>query len=44
LHFLFKNNEAIKKVAFSEAPKYNKLTSPDSQKDITQALQRGLQM
>jgi len=37
LHFLFTNNEAIKKVTFSEAPRHNKLTSPDIQKDITQA-------
>ncbi|XP_034917809.1 uncharacterized protein [Populus alba] len=37
LHFLSRNNEAIKRVTFSEAPKHNKLTSPDIQKDITQA-------
>ena len=37
LHFLFINNEAIKRVTFSEAPRHNKLTSPDIQKDITQA-------
>ena len=37
LHFLFINNEAIKRVTFSEAPRYNKLTSLDIQKDITQA-------
>jgi hypothetical protein len=36
LHFLSKNNEAIKRVTFSEAPRHNKLTSPDIQKDITQ--------
>jgi hypothetical protein len=37
LHFLFRNNEAIKRVTFSEVPRHNKLTSPDIQKDITQA-------
>jgi hypothetical protein len=37
LHFLSKNNEAIKRVTFSEDPKHNKLISPDIQKDITQA-------
>ncbi|KAJ6893738.1 hypothetical protein NC652_027718 [Populus alba x Populus x berolinensis] len=37
LHFLSRNNEAIKRVIFSEAPKHNKLTSPDIRKDITQA-------
>ncbi|KAJ6926359.1 hypothetical protein NC651_010707 [Populus alba x Populus x berolinensis] len=37
LAFPFQNNEAIKRVTFSEAPKHNKLTSPDIQKDITQA-------
>jgi hypothetical protein len=37
LHFLSKNNEAIKRVTFSKAPIHNKLTSPDIQKDITQA-------
>jgi hypothetical protein len=37
LHFLSRNNEAIKRVTFSEAPRHNKLTSPDIQKDITQA-------
>jgi len=37
LHFLSKNNEAIKRVTFSKAPKHNKLTSPDIQKDIIQA-------
>jgi len=37
LHFLSINNEAIKRVNFSEAPKHNKLTSPNIQKDITQA-------
>ncbi|XP_052307415.1 uncharacterized protein LOC18096865 [Populus trichocarpa] len=31
------NNEAIKRVTFSEAPRHNKLTSLDIQKDITQA-------
>jgi hypothetical protein len=36
LHFLSRNNEAIKRVTFSEAPRHNKLTSPDIQKDITQ--------
>ena len=36
LHFLSRNNKAIKKVTFSEAPRHNKLTSPDIQKDITQ--------
>jgi hypothetical protein len=29
LHFLSRNNEAIKRVTFSETPKHNKLTSPD---------------
>jgi len=42
LHFLSKNNEAIKKVTFSEAPKHNKLTSPNSQKNITQAVTEGI--
>jgi len=37
LHFLSRNNEAIKRVTFSEVPRHNKLTSPDIQKDITQA-------
>ncbi|KAJ6951881.1 zinc finger MYM-type protein 1-like [Populus alba x Populus x berolinensis] len=37
LHFLSKNNEAIKRVTFNEAPKRNKLTSPYIQKVITQA-------
>jgi hypothetical protein len=37
LHFLSRNNEVIKRVTFSEAPRHNKLTSPDIQKDITQA-------
>jgi len=37
LRFLFRNNKAIKRVTFSEAPKYNKLTSLYIQKDITQA-------
>jgi hypothetical protein len=37
LHFLSRNNEAIKRVTFSEAPRHNKLTSLDIQKDITQA-------
>ncbi|KAJ6923268.1 hypothetical protein NC652_016801 [Populus alba x Populus x berolinensis] len=37
LHFLSRNNEAIKRVTFSETPRHNKLTSPDIQKDITQA-------
>ncbi|KAJ6936003.1 hypothetical protein NC652_010903 [Populus alba x Populus x berolinensis] len=37
LAFPLQNNEAIKRVTFSEAPKHNKLTSPDIQKDITQA-------
>ena len=37
LHVLSRNNEAIKRVTFSEAPKHNKLTSPDIRKDITQA-------
>ena len=37
MHFLSRNNEAIKRVTFSEAPRHNKLTSPDIQKDITQA-------
>jgi hypothetical protein len=37
LHFLSINNEAIKRVTFSEAPRHNKLTSLDIQKDITQA-------
>jgi len=37
LHFLSRNNKAIKKVTFSETPRHNKLTSPDIQKDITQA-------
>ena len=32
------NNEAIKKVTFSEALRHNKLTSPDIQKDITQVV------
>ena len=36
LHFLSRNNEAIKRVTFSEAPRHNKLTSLDIQKDITQ--------
>jgi len=36
LHFLSKNNEAIKRVTFSEGPRHNKLTSSDIQKDITQ--------
>jgi hypothetical protein len=35
LHFLSRNNEAIKRVTFSEAPRHNKLTSLDIQKDIT---------
>jgi hypothetical protein len=38
LYFLSKNNEAIKRVTFSETPRYNKLTSLDIQKDITQAV------
>jgi hypothetical protein len=38
LHFLSRNNEAIKRVTFSEAPKHNKLTSLNIQKDITQAI------
>jgi len=38
LYFLFRNNEAIKRVIFSETPRHNKLTSPDSQKDISQAI------
>jgi len=38
LYFLSRNNEAIKRVTFSEALRYNKLTSSDSQKDITQAV------
>jgi len=37
LHFLSRNNEAIKRVTFSEAPRHNKLTFPNIQKDITQA-------
>ncbi|XP_011009049.1 PREDICTED: uncharacterized protein LOC105114253 [Populus euphratica] len=37
LHFLSRNNETIKRATFNEAPKFNKLTSPDIQKDITQA-------
>ena len=37
LHVLSRNNEAIKRVTFSKAPKHNKLTSPDIRKDITQA-------
>ena len=37
LHFLSRNNEVIKRVAFSEAPRHNKLTSSNIQKDITQA-------
>ncbi|XP_061943830.1 uncharacterized protein LOC133668101 [Populus nigra] len=37
LHFLSRNNKAIKKVTFNEAPRHNKLTSPNIQKDITQA-------
>ncbi|KAJ6887928.1 zinc finger MYM-type protein 1-like [Populus alba x Populus x berolinensis] len=37
LHFLSKKNKAIKRVTFSEARRHNKLTSPDIQKDITQA-------
>jgi hypothetical protein len=37
LHFLSRNNEDIKRVTFSEALRHNKLTSPDIQKDITQA-------
>jgi hypothetical protein len=37
LHFLSRNNKAIKRVTFSEAPRHNKLTSLDIQKDITQA-------
>jgi hypothetical protein len=37
LRFLSRNNKAIKRVTFSEAPRYNKLTSLDIQKDITQA-------
>jgi hypothetical protein len=37
LHFFSRNNEAIKIVTFSEAPRHNKLTSPDIQKDITEA-------
>jgi hypothetical protein len=37
LHFLSRNNEVIKRVTFSEAPRHNKLTSPDIQKNITQA-------
>jgi len=37
LHFLFRNNEVIKIVTLSEAPKHNKLTFSDIQKDITQA-------
>ena len=37
LHFLSRNNKAIKRVTFSEASRHNKLTSPDIQKDITQA-------
>ena len=37
LHFLSRNNKAIKRVTFSEAPRHNKLTSPGIQKDITQA-------
>ncbi|KAJ7003329.1 hypothetical protein NC653_008536 [Populus alba x Populus x berolinensis] len=37
LHFLSRNNEAIKRVTFNETPRHNKLTSPDIQKDITQA-------
>ncbi|KAJ6873042.1 hypothetical protein NC651_032018 [Populus alba x Populus x berolinensis] len=44
LHFLFRNNGAIKRVTFSKAPRHNKLTSPDIQKDITQAVARRLQM
>ncbi|KAJ6858045.1 SCAN domain-containing protein 3 [Populus alba x Populus x berolinensis] len=37
--YLFKSKEEImiKRVTFSEAPRHNKLTSPDIQKDITQA-------
>ncbi|KAJ6964023.1 hypothetical protein NC652_002337 [Populus alba x Populus x berolinensis] len=35
-HFLSRNNEAIKRVTFSKAPRHNKLTSPNIQKDITQ--------
>jgi len=38
LHFLSRNNKTIKKVTFSEAPKHNKLTFPDIQKDIIQAV------
>ena len=37
MRFLSRNNKAIKRVTFSEAPRYNKLTSLDIQKDITQA-------
>jgi hypothetical protein len=37
LHFLSRNNETIKRVTFNKAPRHNKLTSPDIQKDITQA-------
>jgi hypothetical protein len=36
LHFLSRNNKAIKRVNFSEASRHNKLTSLDIQKDITQ--------
>ena len=38
LHLLSKNNEASKRVTFSEAPRHNKLTSLDIQKDITQVV------
>jgi CRISPR/Cas system Type II protein with McrA/HNH and RuvC-like nuclease domain len=37
LHFFSRNNKAIKRVTFSEAPRHNKLTSPNIQKGITQA-------
>jgi hypothetical protein len=38
LHFLSKNNKAIKRVTFSESPRHKKLTSLDIQKDITQVV------
>jgi len=44
LHFLSRNNETIKRVTFSEAPRHNKLNSPDIQKDITFLPQMRLQM
>jgi len=37
LHFLSRNNKAIKRVTFSKDPRHNKLTSPGIQKNITQA-------